>query len=237
MNEGMAVFLNFKDEERDQMNAFIGKMDDLLLSYGIAYSGFRNIYKPISGKHRDHTIYAAANALENTPWLKERLSHISVVHRTNTCSLREIHADNMTRPSPAKLRYYESYYLSSHKLAHKIVVDENLQLRDGYSSYILARKYRIRPDIYKAFTDQPLVKVIRGRHVSPGRKGWRFKSNSIYSWSYLLKKPVVPGDILQVQTKKGTAFVCVSEIDYAAGEEFCGEHLSVLKHTGKRMDV
>lgn len=237
MNEGMAVFLNFGEKERKELDAFIGKVDDLLLQYGIVYTGFRNIYRPLNGSQRDHDVYMAVNALENTPWLKDRLDHISIMHQANACSLKEIRRDNMTRPSSAKLRYYESYYLSSRKLAHSIIVDENRQLRDGYISYILAGKYGLRPDIYQAFSAQPLRKVIRGKHVSRDSEGWKIKSDKIYSWNYLLKKPVVPGDILQVQTKKGASYVCVSAIDYAAGKEFCENYSDVIKHTGARFQI
>ena len=42
-------------------------------------------------------------------------------------------------------------------MPHAIVVDENKQLRDGYISYLLAKKYAVRVDVYK------LVNTKKGR--------------------------------------------------------------------------
>ena len=113
-------------------------------------------------------------------------------------------------------------------------MDENRQLRSGYTSYVIAKKYGIRPDIFEAFAGQPLQKVVRGRHVSPSQDGWHIKNDNLYSWNYIIKKPVVPGDILKVQTKRGQEFIRVDTIDYVTGTEFCEKYADVIKHTGKR---
>lgn len=44
------------------------------------------------------------------------------------------------------------------------------------------------------------------------------------------KAPVIPGDILLVDTKRGTSFICVSRITYIAGQEFCSNYKKVRKH-------
>lgn len=57
-----------------------------------------------------------------------------------------------------------------------------------------------------------------------------------YVWIYALKEPVIPGDILLVKTKRGTDFICVESINYAAGEEFCSIYKKVEKHLHVHMD-
>ena len=56
----------------------------------------------------------------------------------------------MLDSSPEKLWYYEKYYQKKHQLPHAIVVDENKQLRDGYISYLLAKKYNVRATSFVA---------------------------------------------------------------------------------------
>lgn len=231
MNEGMMIFLNGEEE----LEKLIGRIDEFLLDFGIAYSGVRNLYIPTETADRDHAVFAACDALKNADWLKDRLAWTSIMNRTDTCPLDQIRLDDMTDPSPGKLKYYEKYYLSSHELAHGIVVDEERKLRDGYTSYILARKYGICADIYEAFAGCPLRKVVMGRHVLQDKGAWKIKGEKRYSWTYSLKAAVVPGDILKVQTKKGQMYMCVDRIAYVTGEEFCAKYSAVMKHMKKRL--
>ena len=230
MNEGLAVFLDMDERESRETKALIKRIDELLLNCGVEYTGFRNMYKPIEGKDRDHIVYAAQCALNDAVWLKDKLASVSIMNLTNACPMERIHTENMTEPSAAKLEYYEKYYQESHKLAHGIVVDEDGQIRDGYTSYIIAKKYGIRPDVYEAFKGQPLRKIVRGQHVLRDGNSWKVKSSKSYLWNYTLKNPVILGDILKVKTKKGQAFICVNNIDYVTGREFCEEHRPVIKH-------
>lgn len=230
MNEGMAVFLNIDPRKPKESEDLIRRIDRLLLEHGIKYTGIRNLYSPLDYRKRDHEIYTACRVLRETPWLKDRLAYISVLHQTNVCSLEQIRLDHMSEPSPGKMRYYEDFYQDTHLLAHGIVVDEDRQLRDGYISYILAKKYGLQPDIYEAFAHEPLRKMVRGRHVAPVGDTWRIKTEKIYSWGYNLRRAVVPGDILEVRTKKGSDFICVDRIDYETGQEFCQEHSEVKRH-------
>ena len=71
---------------------------------------------------------------------------------------------------------------------------------------------------------QPLRKIVKGRHVVLSNGKWKKKSNKRYIWIYTLKKPVVPGDILLVNTKKGRAYICVDRI-----ESVSYTHLDVYK--------
>lgn len=239
MNEGVEVFLNIEEEELgggwDEIEELICRIDGLMLEVGMRYSGYRNLYVPVNSIDRDQAVFASLQALESAQWLKDRLSYTPVLNRTNACALEEIRVDHMSKPSSAKFRYYEEYYQASYKLAHGIVVDEDRRLREGYVSYLLAKKYGVRPDVYEAYAGQPLSKIVNGVHVSPNGGAWRRKGKKRYAWKYPLRKPVVPGDILKVETKEGYAFICVDDVGYVTGEEFCGKYANVVKHTGKRL--
>lgn len=267
MNEGMEIFLNEGEEKSEKpvktgkteelektgkaeglekperpekperLDELISKIDKLLLDCGIKYSGIMNLYMPTEAAGRDHAVFAACEALNNAEWLKDRLACISIMNRTDVCPLEQIRLDDMTEPSPGKLKYYEAYYKKSRKLAHGIVVDEERKLRDGYTSYLIARKYGIKPDIYEALAARPLRKVVRGRHVLQENGIWKIKGSKRYSWTYSLKAAVVPGDILKVKTKKGPEYICVDRIEYVTGEEFCAEHSAVMKHMKERLKV
>ncbi len=237
MNEGIAVFLNGRENEGRKLEKLIRRIDDFLLDFGLTYSGIMNLYTPTAEEDRDHAVFAARNALHNAEWLKDRLAYVSIANQTNACPLEQIRLDNMAEPSAAKLNYYEAYYQSSHELAHGIVVDEEKRLRDGYISYLLARKYGIRPEIYEAFSIRPLRKVVIGRHAVQHRGTWKRKKGRKYCWTYSLKAAVVPGDILKVQTKKGQMYMCVERIEYVTGEEFCAEYSAVIRHMRKRLEV
>lgn len=235
MNEGMAVFLNMDAGRCEGTEDLIRKIDELLLNYGMKYTGYNNIYKPIEEKSRDHVVFAACRALRKTDWLKDKLAYISIMNRTGVCSMERVRLEDMAELSAAKLEYYESYYQKSHTLAHGIVVDEYGRMRDGYASYMIARKYGVHPDIYEAYAEQPLKKIVRGQHILKVEDTWKIKSDKIYVWNYSLRSPVVPGDILRVQAKSGQALICVRQIDYVTGEEFCREHRNVVKHMKVRM--
>ena len=230
MNEGLTIFLDMDEGEADETEALIKRMDNLLLGCGMVYTGFRNVYRPIEEKDRDRAVFTAYRALVGADWLKGKLAYAPVMHQLDVCPMEQIRLDHMKEPSAAKLEYYENYYQKTHKLAHGIVVDEHGYLRAGYTSYIIAKKYGIRPDIYEAFAEQPLRKVIKGQHVLRDGDTWKVKSIKGYIWNYTLKNPVVPGDILKVKTKRGQAFICVRKIDYLTGKEFCEEHRNVIKH-------
>lgn len=121
------------------------------------------------------------------------------------------------------------------KEIHAIVVDEDKQLTDGYISYLLAKKYNVHADVYERVAEQPLRKIVRGFHVKFSDGKWRKKSRKRYIWIYTLKAPVVPGDILMVNTKTGKDFICVDKIEYVAGK-FCSKYKKVRKHLHIRME-
>ncbi len=208
----------------------------MLLTVGMKYSGIMNLYTSIDEQKRDQTVFRAENLLRNTDWLKDILSHISIGTITNACLLDELQTDLMSNPSPEKLWYYERYYQETKQLPHAIAVDENKQLRDGYISYLLAKKYDARAEICEMVSGQPLRKIVKGRHVVFSDGKWRQKSNKRYIWIYTLKEPVVPGDILLVNTKKGRAYICVDRIEYVAGQGFCSRYNTVKQHMNMCME-
>lgn len=236
MNDSLSVFLNLDIEKQDENEALIRRIDELLLTVGMKYSGFFNMYFPVDKKKRDEAVFQAEELLRNTDWLKDILAYTLVGTLTNACPIEEIRTDAMSNPSPEKLWYYEQYYQKTNQLPHAIVVDEDKQLRDGYISYLLAKKYGENADVYEMISAQPLRKIVKGMHVEFSDGKWRKKSDRRYIWIYTLKEPVVPGDILLVNTRKGADFVCVDRVDYAAGNGFCSKYKRVRKHMNMHME-
>ena len=234
MNEGMTIYLNFEEKEAHRLEPIIQRIDDFLENFGIKYSGFANYYVPACREERDYAVYAATRALRGVTWLKGLLAHVLVSHNILVCPIEKIDVSRMSEPTPEKMKYYEDYYLENKELAHAIVVNENGEIRDGYISYLLAKKYNIRAEVLEALQRQPLKKVVIGRHVKFSEGKWKVKSDKCYCWSYNLDKPVVPGDILQVITRKGIAYMQVDKIGYVTGKEFCNECFNVKKHMGIR---
>ncbi len=236
MNDSLSVYLNLDMENRSRNEEVIRKIDKLLLTVGMKYSGIMNIYVPVDRKKRDQIVFQAEELLRATDWLKDILAYTMVGTLTNACPVEEILTDRMSNPSPEKLWYYEQYYQKTGQLPHAIVVDENRQLRDGYISWLLAKKYDVQADVYEMVSEQPLRKIVKGMHVELSGGKWRRKSERRYTWIYTLKASVVPGDILLVNTKRGTDFMCVHKIDYISGRQFCSKYKKVRKHTNKHME-
>lgn len=195
-----------------------------------------NLYTSLDEQKRDQTVFRTEELLRNTDWLKDILPHISIRTITNACPLDEIQTNLMSNSSPEKLWYYEQHYQETKQLPHAIVVDENKRLRDGYISYLLAQKYDARAEICEMVAGQPLRKIVKGRHVVLSDGKWKLKSKKRYIWIYTLKNPVVPGDVLVVNTKKGRAYICVDIMEYTAGKGFCSRYNTVKKHMNVRME-
>ena len=236
MNECLYVYLNLDLEREEEKEALIERMDELLLTVGMQYSGMQNMYIPTDRTNRDQAVFRAEKALRSTDWLKGILAYTLVGTLTNACPFEEIQTNQMSDPSQEKLLYYEQYYQKTKRLSHAIVVDEKKELRDGYISYLLAKKYGIQAEICEMVSGQPLRKIVKGRHVELSGGAWRKKGSRSYIWIYSLRKPVVPGDILLVNTKRGADFICVDKVDYAAGKEFCSRYKKVQKHMNIRME-
>ena len=240
MNELFYVYLDFNpyadEEEGRKIDELIERMDELLLTVGMKYAGFDNVYVAVDRKKRDQVFYQAEKILKNTEWLKGIFSYSSIGTWMNACPISEIRTDGMSDPSPEKMRYYEEYYKKTKCFPHAIVVDEDKKLRDGYISYLLSGKYNKRAYVCESVSDQPLRKAVRGRHVRFADGAWHKKSIKRYIWIYTLREPVVPGDILLVNTETGKDFMCVDTIEYISGHEFCVQYKKVRKHMNMRMD-
>lgn len=236
MNESLFVYLNLDVEKWGQNAVLIRRIDELLLTAGMKYSGTFNMYVPVDRQKRDQAVFQAETLLRDTDWLKGILDYTMVGTRVNVCPIAEIQTDRMAEPSLEKLGYYEQYYQKTGKLPHAVIVDENRQLRDGYISYLLAEKYDISADVCEMVSGQPLRKIVKGSHVEFSDGKWRKKSDRRYIWTYTLKEPVVPGDILLVNTRTGADFMCTDKIEYAAGHGFCSKYKKVRKHMNIHME-
>lgn len=174
------------------------------------------------------------------------------VELTSILNLDKINVSGMTAPKPERLKYYEDYYLAEGRFANAVIVDEHWNIRSGYMTYLLAKKYGVRPPIYEVRASKPLRKVVRGRYVrypeweqSPAggqaldrrSGGKRSADRKQEVWLYTLKEPVVPGDILRVETRNGTANIRVEAVEYIGEDESCANMCRTLKHVRKRKSV
>ncbi|MCM1025080.1 MAG: hypothetical protein NC432_01510 [Roseburia sp.] len=140
-------------------------------------------------------------------------------------------------PKPEKLKYYEKYFLEEGRFASAVVVDEAWNIRTGYVTYLLAKQYGVRPRILQIRSSSPLIKAVRGRYVRYRNWKWDFVSEKSGIWLYGLKEPVVPGDILRVESTKGTACIQVESLEYVDEAEDCARMRKVLKHVRRNMSA
>ena len=175
LNECLTVYLKLDMEKEAEHEVLIRRIDELLLTVGMKYSGMMNMYLPVDRQKRDQAVFRAEELLRNTDWLRDILAYTEVGMITNACPIENIQTDMMSNPSPEKLWYYEQYYQKKHQLPHAIVVDENKQLRDGYISYFLDKKYNVSADVCEMVSGQPLRKIVIGTHVKFTEGNWRKK--------------------------------------------------------------
>lgn len=240
MNESLFIYLNFEDEKDMIANEkLIQKIDRMLLPLGVKYSGFMNCYRPVDQKYRDDIIFDASEQLKNCEWLKPYLAYVLIGNETK--SIDGIDCAEMAEPSKEKLSYYETYYKETSKLPHGILIDENNCIVDGYISYLLWKKYNPQGleqcRIYKVESDIPHKKIVTGRHVEFNEEKIIIKNAKYYRWIYNKSAPVIPGDVLAVQTRKGKAYMVVEDIDYIAGAKYCNKYKRIINHTGRRMNL
>ena len=87
MNEALAVYLNLDMENIEKNEEIIRKIDELLLTVGMKYSGIMNLYISVDEQKRDETVFRAEELLRNTDWLKDMLSHILIGVITIACPI------------------------------------------------------------------------------------------------------------------------------------------------------
>lgn len=158
------------------------------------------------------------------------------VELTSILNLDKINVSGMDAPRPERLKVYEDYYLAEGRFANAVIVDECWNIRSGYMTYLLARKYGVRPPIFEIRASRPVRKVVRGRRMRYAAWEWKPIGARQEAWRYTLDEPVVPGDILRVETRKGSSNMQVESVDYMAEEE-CAHMRKTLKHIKKRKSV
>lgn len=160
-----------------------------------------------------------------------------IVELTSILNLDKINVSGMITPKPEKIKYYEDYFLATGCFANAVIVDECWNIRAGYVTYLLAKKYGVRPQIFEIRASKPIVKTVRGRYVKYISWEWRFTNEKRSSWIYKLKESVVPGDILRVEESKGTAYMQVEEVQYVADPESLLSLRKALKHIKKGRSI
>lgn len=242
MNELMYIYLKLEDMNAHEADALIERMDDMLLSIGLKYTGFQNVYTAVNSDDRDDVFYNAEEALHTCEFLKGKYNYVSIGNEVMHISMKDIDCTNMEKPNETKWNYYNEYYQKYHCLPHDILVDENNCIVDGYISYLLAQKNDVKfnildkASIYSVVRDKPHKKVVIGRHVKVTETGVHVHTKKRYTWIYDLNAPVVCGDVLKVKVKNGYDFMVVDKIAYIAGEKFCSAYKQAISHTGIRME-
>lgn len=155
------------------------------------------------------------------------------VELTSVLNLDKINISGMSAPKPERLKYYEDYYLAEGRFANAVIVDECWNIRSGYMTYLLARKYGVRPPIFEVRASKTLKKAVRGRYVRSPEREQRPAGRKQGIWLYTLKEPVVPGDILRVEGRGKPSVIRVEAVEYIADDGSCAGMRRTLKHLRK----
>ena len=86
MNDTLSIYLNLDAEKKRENEMLIRRIDELLLTVGMKYSGIMNMYIPEDMKKRDQTVFQAEQLLRDTDWLKGILAYTLVGTRTDAMS-------------------------------------------------------------------------------------------------------------------------------------------------------
>ena len=238
MNDLIKLFLYYDPEDpkaQEEVDQIIPRINTLLKENGWEHTGFRNMYRPVKGTDCDETFCRAEEAVKNARWLMKYNPFFEVSTRTNICSLEEIVIRGMSPVSQEKMDRYREYSDQKGRFAHGIVVDENHVLRDGYTTYLIAKENGKRPDIMRVSSTQKFCKIVYGRHVRKTDNGYETTCQKQYAWRCGIREAVIPGDILLADTKMGKRLICAGRIFYAAGDHDCGMYRAVIRHTGRFM--
>lgn len=233
MNDMIQVYFDYDVDnlqERIGIEKEIQYLDELVEKYGWKYSGMVNVYIPIVRETREETVGKVTEAIASDERLKKYSPKIMSGTLTNACELGEIEVQHMTKPMDVKYSRYERYYLGNKELAHGIIVDETKKIRDGYISYLLAKKYGCKIDIIEVPKKSAISKLVIGHHVEYDEEQNTYieKSDKRYAWIYNLKEAVVVGDVLLVQTRKGHAYIQVKKITNIAGKAAIRKYKKVI---------
>ena len=233
MKDMIQVFFDYDVDdlqERIGIEKEIRYLDELVEKHGWKYSGMANVYIPIVRETREETAGKVIEAIVSDERLKKYSPKIMSGTLTNACDLEEIETLHMTKPRDVKYSRYERYYLENKELTHGIIVDETKKIRDGYISYLLAKKYGCKVDIIEVPKESTIAKLIIGHHVEYDEEQNTYisGSNKRYAWIYNLKEAVVVGDILLVKTRNGHAYMQVEKITNIAGKDAISKYKKVI---------
>lgn len=111
-------------------------------------------------------------------------------------------------PKPEKMQEKEKYFEETGALQSQIILDGNGYLIDGFTSYLLAKKYGIRTVPVRYGRRQ----IVRAVHKLGGK---------LYSWELpeTLIDRVSAGDMAVVRTERGVKAVTVAAVEEYAGNE------------------
>lgn len=235
MNDMIQVFFEYDADdlqERIGIEKEIRYLDKFVELHGWKYSGVANIYIPVVTETREETVGKVIEAIRADERLKKYSPKVLSGTTTNACKLEEIDVQHMEEPGDDKYGRYEKCYLETKECPPAIVVDETKKIRDGYISYLLARKYGCRVDIIEVPKESAVSKLVIGKHMvyNEEQQVYVAKTGKRYLWIYDLRDAVVPGDILLVQARKGYAYMQVEKITYIAGKDEICKHKKVIRN-------
>lgn len=233
MNDMIQVYFDYdvnNFREKTEIEKKIQYLDELVEKHGWKYSGVTNVYIPIIRETREETVGKVIEAITSDEQLKKYSPKIMSGALTNVCEMEEIDVQHMTKPRGLKYSRYERYYLENKELVHGIIVDETKKIRDGYISYLLAKKYGCKVDIIEVPKESAVSKMVIGHHVEydKERNTYIVKTNKRYAWIYNLKEAVVVGDVLLAQTSKGHAYMRVEKIINIAGKVAISKYKKII---------
>lgn len=243
MNEG--IWIAYDDIHYSLGDTLViqKKLTNILKQCGMRYFTGRTIYKPEDADRRDDIMYDARKLLSQCEWIDNTYVTVFVIDDIINISSSDIDCSGMSEPNSEKYKYYEDYFKKTGRMAHNILIDENNRIVDGYISLLLADKYKDsmkkwqNPEIFKVNAAVPHAKVVFGRHVNVCGADITIRGPQYFAWIYDRREPVIPGDILKVDTKKGEAYMVVEKIKYIAGKKNCDEYRKVIEHMGVRMEI
>jgi hypothetical protein len=231
MKDTLSVILDAEKEDRYSIYPIILRIDRVLLEHGWKYSGIMNMYIPNEGVDGDESFYTASDAIMNDEIIKNYNPSVFVGTNTNACELESINVSGMSAVSVPKFTRYYKYYKQNKEYVHEIVVDENNNIRAGFTTYLIAKETGDNPNIIRVRSNQPIKKVVSGQHIIIKDGIFRGKKKKTYIWEYTLDTPVIPGDVLEVITEKGSDYMVVDKVAFVAGESDCNKYKKVLSNT------
>lgn len=243
MNEGILIAYDDTYYSIGDTLVIQKRLTDILKPCGMRYFTGRSLYKPDDPDRRDDIMYDAMKLLSQCEWIDNKNVGIFVIDDIISISFSDIDCSGMVEPKSEKYMYYEDYFKKTGRMAHNILIDENNQIVDGYVSLLIADKHKDNmkkwqnPEIYKVNALVPHAKVVIGRHVDMSGTDIIIKEPQYFAWIYNKKEPVVPGDVLKVNTRKGEAYMVVEKIKYIAGKKKCAEYKKVIEHMGMRIEI